>query len=195
MRFDNDTHLETPRIRAALLRHTEPYDHERLAVRLRYSRGADFSGTCFYRDGRIFVNLGRANRYPYALATHVGKARCNRTHWWRESYRLLLPDAYHLVLFVYLHELYHYLVYTAGRCPRRKEAMCDRFAARVLVSEYDCPLVDAHGRPVPRERWDFQDLDRFVDAAPRVTPPLVPTRARPIPVVIRGLAVASRQNP
>ncbi len=30
-----------------------------LSVRVRYSRGADFSGTCVYDDGRILINIGK----------------------------------------------------------------------------------------------------------------------------------------
>ena len=61
------------------------------------------------------MNLGRRNRYPYALATHVARAESNRTHWWREVYVLDIASAYELVLFVYLHELFHWLVMSAGR--------------------------------------------------------------------------------
>ena len=147
------------------LRHTQPYRHDKLTVRVRYSRGADFSGTCFYRDSRIFINLGRHNRYPYSLGTHLARARSNRTHWWRETYLVVLEDAYQLVLFVYLHELFHFLIAAARRNPRRKEAMCDRFAARVLADDYGCAVVNRAGRPVERAAWDFQDLERFVGAA------------------------------
>jgi hypothetical protein len=167
MDFDNSTHLDSRRLAALFLDHTAPYRHERLRVRVRYSRGAAFSGTCYYRDSRIFVNLGRRNGYPFLLATGIARAQSNRTHWWRDVYRLVLADAYQLALFVYLHELYHYLVKAARRNTRRKEAMCDRFAARVLVDRYGCPLIDPESRAVPRERWDFQDLGAFVAAAPK----------------------------
>jgi hypothetical protein len=172
MLFKNSTDLDSERLRNLFERHTAPYSHERLAVRVRFSRSSDFSGTCFYREGRIFVNLGRRNRYPYTFGTHLARARSTRDGWWREVYRLTVADAYQLALFVYLHELYHYLVRAAGRSPRRKEAMCDRFAARVLVSEYRCPVTDRFSRPVAQERWDFQDLHRFVAAAPRQFPAL-----------------------
>lgn len=170
MRFANSTQLDDGRLETMLLRHTRPYRHEKLTVRVRYSRGADFSGTCFYRDSRIFINLGRHNRYPYWLGTHLARARSNRTDWWRETYSVVLDDAYLLVLFVYLHELFHFLIAAARRNPRRKEAMCDRFAARVLADDYGCAVADRGGRPVERAAWDFQDLERFVAAAPRALP-------------------------
>jgi hypothetical protein len=199
----NSTELDTDRLHAMFVQHTLPYRHERLKVRVRYSRGAEFSGTCYYRHGQIFVNLGRQNRYPYTLNTAVAKAQSNRTHWWRPVYHLTVADAYQLALFVYLHELYHYLVKVAKRSPRLKEAMCDRFATRVLVDYYGCRLHGTSGRRVARETWDFKDLDAFVAAAPRQKPATRPTgkvksrpgtgrvpappRVREIPVTIRGV--------
>ena len=177
-------------------------------MRVRYSRGADFSGTCYYANHRLFVNLGRHVRFPYRLGTHVAKSQSSRTHWWREVYRLEVADAYQLALFVYLHELYHHLVKAAQRNPRRKEAMCDRFAVRCLVEHYGCRVVDRQGRAIPRARWDFQDVDGFVALAPRVpeedgaTPLRAPTliRAatprppRAIPVTILGVRTGTRRG-
>ncbi len=185
MDFRNATDLDDTRLYALLLRHTAPYRHDRLSVRVRYSRGAEFSGTCYYRDARIHVNIGRCNRYPYTLGTSIAKAQTTHNGWRREIYRLTVADAYQLALFVYLHELFHYLVKRAGRSPRRKEAMCDRFATRVLVDDYGCPLRRRSGRLVHREFWDFKDLDAFVASAPR-EPQLRLPFCREIPVTIRG---------
>lgn len=167
MEFQNTTELDDDRLRSMFLRHTAPYRHDKLTVRVRYSRSADFSGTCYYRDARIHVNLGRLVEYPYTLGTHVAKSVRTATGWRREIYRLTLNDAYQLALFVYLHELYHHLVKQAGRSPRRKEAMCDRFATRVLVDHYGAALRRQSGRRIRRETWDFKDLHAFVAAAPR----------------------------
>lgn len=167
MDFRNTTDLDDRRLYELFLRHTAPYRHDVLKVRVRRSRGADFSGACYYRDARIFINIGVHNRYPYRLATNVARSQSNATHWWRELYSLTLGDAYQLALFIYLHELFHFLVKAAGRCPRRKESMCDRFAARVLIDEYGCLLTDKSGMPVPRALWDINDLSGFVAAAPR----------------------------
>ncbi|MCH8805151.1 MAG: hypothetical protein IH986_03580 [Planctomycetes bacterium] len=186
MDFRNSTSLDSEQLRRLVLRFTAPFRHDKLTVRVRYSRGADFSGTCYYRDARIFVNLGRHNRYPYAMGTHLAKARSNATHWWRETHLITVADAYQLALFVYLHELFHYLVKAAGRNPRRKEAMCDRFAAGALIDAFGCPVRDAMGRPVARESWDFQDLRRFVAAAPRHEA-LAGESLREIPVTIHGI--------
>jgi len=204
MDLHNSTSLDTQRLRHMFLRHTLPYRHDKLKVRVRYSRGAEFSGTCYYGHAQILVNLGRHNRYPFTLATGIAKARSNRTHWWRPTYRLTVTDAYQLALFVYLHELYHYLVKAAKRSPRRKEAMSDRFATRVLVDYYGCRVCDTSGRRVARETWDFKDLAAFVAAAPRQKPAAKPRPAskqqpapspkpvsrptpRDIPVTIHGL--------
>lgn len=193
MEFRNSTDLDDARLYALLLRHTAPYRHDRLRVQVRYSRGADFSGTCYYREGRIIVNIGRHNRYPYTLETNLAKARPTRNGWRRESYRLTVADAEQLALFVYLHELYHYLVKLARRSPRRKEAMCDRFAARVLVDHYGCRVVGRSGRPVPREAWDFADLHAFVSAAPKEPQMRLPLCGA-IPVRIRGAPSAPRKR-
>src|SRR5512135_3277650 len=113
MDFRNATDLDDTRLETLFLRHTWPYRHDRLTVRVRYSRGAEFSGTCYYATARLFINIGRRNQYPYLLGTHIARAKSDRTHWWRETYRLVTADAYQLALFVYLHELYHYLVKSA----------------------------------------------------------------------------------
>jgi hypothetical protein len=185
MDFHNSTDLDGTRLCAMFLRHTVPYRHKRLTVRVRYSRGADFSGTCYYRQGVIHVNLGRHNRYPYTMATNIAKARTTRNGWNRELYHITLASAEQLALFVYLHELFHYLVKLAKRSPRRKEAMCDRFAARVLADEYGCPIRGSNGRPVPRASWDFKDLEAFIAAAPQERQMRLPLCGE-IPVRILG---------
>lgn len=188
-RFRNSTTLDGERLHRMFLRHTAPYRHDTLEVAVRYSRGADFSGTCQYRDARIFVNLGRHVRFPYELSTNIAKARSNGTHWWRETYRVQVADAYQLALFVYLHELYHHLVKLAGRSPRRKEARCDRFAIRILVDEYGSRVCDSRGQAVPREQWDFQDLDALVAKARRAPgrrPAQLEPRVHEIPVTVHG---------
>lgn len=193
MRFRNLTHLDDKRLHALFVRFTRPYRHDDLDVRVRYSRGADFSGTCFYREKRIHINLGRQNRYPYPMNTHIARARSDKRRWWRELYSITLADAYQLALFVYLHELYHHLVKLAGRNTRQKEGMCDRFATRVLVDHFGCPLRDRAGRAVDRTVWDFKDLDRFVSVAPwgakakaavRPRLPVAPAAPREIPVIV-----------
>ena len=166
MDFRNTTGLNDARLFSLLLRHTAPYRHDDLRVRVRYSRGADYSGTFFINEARIHVNLGRRNRYPYILNTSIAKAQTTERGWKREICQLLLGDAYQLVLFVYLHELYHHLVKAAGRSQRRKEAMCDRFATRVLVDDHNCRLQTKSGLPVERRSWDFKDLEAFVASSP-----------------------------
>ncbi|MFQ5495790.1 MAG: hypothetical protein ACE5EX_10465 [Phycisphaerae bacterium] len=136
-----------------------------LTVRVRYSRSADFSGTCFYADRRIYVNLGRHLVYPYRLATHLARAATIGRSWYKPAYVIEIADAYQLVAFVFMHELYHLLVKRARRNTRQKESMCDRFAARFVVDRFGLGVFDPVGRPVPRGEWDFQDLERFVDAA------------------------------
>ena len=185
MDFRNSTDLDSTSLYAMFLRHTAPYRHDRLTVRVRDSRGADFSGTCYYREARILVNIGQHNRYPYMMATNIAKAQATRSGWRREVFHLTLANASQLTLFVYLHELFHYLVKMAGRSPRRKEAMCDRFATRVLVDDYGCPVTRYDGSVVERDLWDFKDLAAFVKAAPREVQMRLPLCGE-IPVKIRG---------
>lgn len=185
MDYRNSTHLDDARLYEMVLRHTAPYRHDRLTVRFRHSRSSPFSGSCYYRDSRIFVNIGRDNRYPYSFGTNVARARSNRTHWWREVYRLTVADGYQLALFVYLHELFHFLVKAAGRNPRRKESMCDRFATAVLVDHYGAALTDSAGHPVARDCWDINDTAGFVERAPR-------SGQLELALVRRGAGVAGR---
>jgi hypothetical protein len=194
MDFANTTALDSSRLQQLYLRHTWPYRHDALTVRVRDSRGAAFSGACYYATGRLFINLGPHNRYPYLLGTHIARAQSNRHYWWRETYRLVIADAYQLALFVYLHELYHWLVKAAGHNPRRKESLCDRFATRVLVDDHRARVIDADSMPVERALWDIRDVHAFVAAAPKVAPvqlklPLV----RQIPVRIWGVKTGTRR--
>lgn len=190
MEFSNSTALDDQQLHRMVLRYTAPYRYDKLRVAVRYSRGADFSGTCYYREARIFVNIGRHVSFPYTLGTNIAKARSNRTHWWRETYHLTVADGYQLVLFVYLHELYHYLVKLADRSPRRKESRCDRFATRTLVDDFGCLVSDSQGKAVPRQLWDFQDLDRLVSKTRQTTEKAsaaLKPRTRQIPVKVHGL--------
>ncbi len=128
------------------------------------------------------MNIGRHLKYPYHMDTHLARARSNARSWWKPVYTVELADPYRLALFVFLHESFHFLVKRARRNPRQKESMCDRFAARVLTDQYGAGVRDERGRLVPREEWDFQDLDRFIAAArrPTRTVPPAPTAA-PLP--------------
>lgn len=170
MDFRNTTHVDSGELLDAIHRAIDGWPNEKLIVRVRYSRGAEFSGTCYYGSNRIFVNLGRNNKYPYRLLTHIARPRANRTHWWRELYSVDIASPKQLVLFVFLHEFYHWLVKQARRNVRQKEGRCDRFATRVLVDQYGAEVRNSRGRLVPREMWDFQDLDGFVAAARRKRP-------------------------
>jgi len=165
MEFHNTTSLDSVRLAAMFRRHADPWPHDRLKVTVRYSRGAEFSGTCHYGTHRIYVNIGRRNRYPYPIRTHIARAECDHRYWWKEIYTVEAKEAYHLALFVFLHEFYHWLIKRAKRNTRQKESMCDRFATRAMVDVYGAAVRDESGRPVPREAWDFQDLFGFVAAA------------------------------
>ena len=157
-----------------------PWRIGRLVVRVRYSRGADYSGTCYYGEGRIFVNLGRHLKFPYRMNTHVARAVTGRNGWWKPIYTAELADAYQVVLIVFLHECFHWLVKRARRNPRQKESMCDRFATRLLVDRYGATVCDPDGRPVPRDSWDFQDVEGFISPLRRKSA-AVPLRAATVP--------------
>lgn len=167
MHFVNKTFLNTDRLRTLFQKYAEGWPHEPLRVQVRYTRSADFSGTCDYTNKRIFVNVGKHVTYPYAMNTYIARAQSNAMHWWKELYAIELEDPYQLSLFLFLHELYHWLIKRARRNTRQKESMCDRFATRTLVDDFGCVVLDEKGKPALREIWDFQDLDGFVAAARR----------------------------
>ncbi len=182
MIFKNSTRLNSRDLEQMLREAVAGWPSDRLRVAVRYSRGAEFSGTCCYTTNRIYINLGRDNTYPYRLLTHIARPQSNATHWWREAFAIEIAKPSQLVLFVFLHEFYHYLVKQAGRNVRQKEARCDRFATRVLVDQYGTPVHDSSGRQVARSAWDFQDLNNFVAAA-RKQPKRAarrPTKPRPV---------------
>ncbi len=161
----NSTELDTSRLEHMFRGAVAQWPMDGAQIFVRYSRGADFSGACYYESDRIFINIGRHNRYPYPLKINVARPKSNRTHWWRELYTLEIGRPDELALFIFLHEFYHRLVKRARRNVRQKEARCDRFATRVLVDDYGGIVRDSQGRLVPRHEWDFQDLDGFVAAA------------------------------
>jgi len=161
----NATRLDTLRLLRLFADAISPWPMAGVRVWVRDSRGADYSGTCFDREGRIYVNLGPHVAYPYAIGTDVAVSISRRGYWIKPIYTIDLSDAYHLALFVFLHECYHWLVRQAGRNPRRKESMCDRFAARILVDRFGCVVRDERGVAADRSLWDIQDVNRFVRGA------------------------------
>lgn len=165
IRFRNSTALSDRRLLSPCVEATTGWALGTITLAVRYSRGADFSGTCFYTDRRIFVNLGKHLTYPYPMATNLAKAKAVGRRWYRPVYTVELRDAYEVVLFIFLHELYHLLVKRAKRNTRQKEGMCDRFAARYLADRSGVVVRGPGSRTVPRQAWDFQDLDGFVAAA------------------------------
>lgn len=171
MDFANSTTLAAEKLRGLCLAGLDGWSVGPITVRVRYSRGADFSGTCIYVDRLIYVNLGRHVRYPYEMRTNLARVKTLAGGWRRAVYTIRLRDGYELALFIFMHELYHLLVYRAGRNTRQKESMCDRFAARHLVDRFGCPVTTEKGERAPREAWDFQDLEGFV-AAVRTRRPL-----------------------
>ena len=177
--FENATDLSDQRLLALCRDGAAAWSTGRITLRVRYSRGADFSGTCFYTDKRILINLGRHLVYPYAMGTHLARAKTSGRSWYKPMYTVELTSGYEVVLFVFMHELYHLLVRKARRNPRQKESMCDRFAARYLVDRFRAPVRDEGGRLVLRDEWDFQDLDRFVAAAHRRRPGRQPSSGGP----------------
>lgn len=176
----NRTELDTLELEALLLRHVGGWPHESLHTLVRYSRSADFSGACYYNSGRLFINIGLHVRYPYRIAARIARAQTRGRFWFRQGHYVVVTTASQLVLYVFLHEFYHWLVKLAGRNLRQKEAMCDRFAARILVDHHAAEVLDAKGNPVAREAWDWQDLEGFVHraAVDPVTEPVV-ARRRP----------------
>lgn len=163
--FSNSTDLPDARLLALFREGMAGWAVGTVTLRVRYSRGADFSGTCFYTDRRIYINLGRHLVYPYSMATNLARTKQVGDRWYKPIYRLELKDACQVVLFVFMHELYHLLVKRARRNIRQKESMCDRFAARFIVERFGAAVRGSYGRRVRREEWDFQDVEGFVEAA------------------------------
>lgn len=178
MDFANSTHLDGERLARLLRDGMQGWPVGAVTVRVRYSRGADFSGTCFYADRRIFINLGSHLRYPYDMASNLGKVQAVGRRWFRPTYLLRLHNPYELVVFIFMHELYHLLVKLSRRNTRQKESMCDRFAARFVVDRFGARVIDDGGADVPRELWEFQDLDGFVAAAREPAPGKAARRPR-----------------
>ena len=168
--FNNSTDLADERLLAMCREGAANWPVGRIHLRVRYSRGADFSGTCFYGERRIHVNLGRHLTYPYLMETHLARSKTRGQYWYKPIYTLQLQDGYQVVLFVFMHELYHLLVRKARRNTRQKESMCDRFAARCLVERYGAVVRDRRRCLVSREAWDYQDVEGFVAAARRRRP-------------------------
>lgn len=165
--FQNTTHLSSDRLQKLCQDCIAGWNVGTISLRIRYSRSADFSGTCFYQDRRIFVNIGKHLVYPYRMNTHLARSVSMGRRWFKPVYTLELKDGYPLVMFIFMHELYHLLVRKARRNMRQKESMCDRFAARYVVDRYGASVNTIKGEWVPREVWDFQDVERFVAAARR----------------------------
>jgi hypothetical protein len=165
--FSNTTSLDTHRLRWLFESATAPWPMDGLTVRVRWSRGADFSGSCYYQTGRIFVNLSRRLTYPYSMSTYIGKTVSRGQNWWKPLYTIELTDGYQVALFVLMHEFYHWLVKRARRNTRQKESMCDRFAARALVDGCGAIVRRPDGAIADRAEWDFQNLNAFVAGAMR----------------------------
>lgn len=161
----NSTAISTDRLIAACDEVRDGWSVGRVATFVRYSRGADFSGTCVYSDKRIYVNVGRHLIFPYRLETNLARAQVRGRRWIREALHLNVRDDFELAMFIFLHEFYHLLVKRAGRNTRQKEGMCDRFAARFLVDRFGLTVRDSRGHGVVRDAWDFRDLDGFVARA------------------------------
>src|SRR5438067_6833560 len=104
MNFFNSTHLDTARLEALFRQFAQPWPLDGLTVCVRYTRSAPVSGSCRYRTARIHVNVGRRNKYPFALKTYVARTQTRnhgrRRYWSRPLYVVHLDDAYELALFL-----------------------------------------------------------------------------------------------
>lgn len=163
--FHNATHLSDDKILSLYSEGVSGWAFRKITVRVRYSRGADFSGTCFYADRRVFVNIGKHLTFPYCLRTNLARAKTVGRRWYRPAYTIEVNNGEDLAVFIFMHEVYHLLVKRAKRNTRQKESMCDRFAARFLVERCGSIVLNQHGVEAPRADWDWQDLNGFVAAA------------------------------
>src|SRR3989338_7460734 len=92
--FHNSTELSGAKLETMYLDSLNGWSVGRLSVRIRYSRGADFSGTCIYADRRIYINLGRHLVYPYGMKTNLAKVKTIGRGWRRPIYVVELKNAY-----------------------------------------------------------------------------------------------------
>jgi hypothetical protein len=169
MAFRNSTRINSVVLMHLFAESMAGWPLDKLTVWVRYTRGADYSGTCYDGEGRIYVNVGRHVAFPYRIHTHIARSVTAKRHWIKPVYTVELADPAQLAVFIFLHECYHWLIRRARRNRRQKESMCDRFAARFLVNRFGCAVRDEKGRLADRDTWDFQDLDRFVAGARRKT--------------------------
>lgn len=165
--FHNSTELSSRVLERGCNECIEGWNVGTILLRIRYSRGADFSGTCFYDQRKIYINLGKHLVYPYPMNTHLARSVTIGRRWFKPIYRINIENGIQLAMFIFMHELYHLLVRRAGRNTRQKESMCDRFAARYLVDRFGVSIVTNKGKSVSRSDWDFQNVDGFVSAARR----------------------------
>ncbi len=177
--FHNTTTLSSQTLERLCNECIEGWNVGSILLRIRDSRGADFSGTCFYDQRKIYINIGKHLVYPYAMNTHLACAVTIGRRWFKPIYVINIENGIQLAMFIFMHELYHLLVRRARRNPRQKESRCDRFAARYLVDRFGVTVVTSKGKPVAREQWDFQDVNGFVAVTRRKTR----AARRPIPIV------------
>ena len=163
----NTTGLNTKWLGEAFGGYLARWGRWRLRVLVRASRGADYSGSCRYDLSRFTINIRPTLAYPYRMGTHLARTRTHGRAWIKPVVYVEIADGHWLALFIFLHELYHWLVYKAGRNRRQKESMADRVAARALVDDFGSRVVTADGEAVDRGTWDFQDVEGFVAAARR----------------------------
>ena len=110
MDFHNSTELSDEKLLGLCSEGMAGWAVGTVSVYIRYSRGADLSGTCYYSDRRIYVNIGRHVVYPYQMGTNLARARTIGRYWYKPMYNVEIKSGYELALFVFMHELYHLLL-------------------------------------------------------------------------------------
>jgi hypothetical protein len=97
---------------------------ENLQVKIKYTKEnakTPYSGVCYYREDKIRVSINPKNRYPLKIT--VGSP-FNKSSW--QNYYLNSEEE--LALFVFLHEISHYIDYKNGLSVRCKQTKADKFA-------------------------------------------------------------------
>ena len=100
MDFKNTTTLDSNLLRETFESAVAGWPTDPLVVRVRWSRGAEFSGTCVYATHRLYINLGRQLRYPYRMETHCARGRKAWGRYYKPSSFLELCDGYQVCLFI-----------------------------------------------------------------------------------------------
>ena len=131
MDFKNTTTLDSNLLRETGESAVAGWPTDPLVVRVRWSRGAEFSGTCVYATHRLYINLGRHLQYPYRMETHCARGRKAWGRYYKPRSFLELCDEHGLYVVDEANVESHALMQTLSKDPRFEHAILDRILRMV----------------------------------------------------------------